>query len=462
METTKTNKGFSQWVRTSITARMLMVGGIVLVLLIPLIFVKGLINERSVRQQDVVNEVGSLWGKEVLVMGPVLKVPYRLYTESTKVISDTKKIITERKAQTKYAYFFPDALQLHAKVDAVKKERGIYETSVFSSTLDFSGHFGTPNFKENDINPEDVDWDKATILIRTSNLKGIKNEVVVQLGDQSTTLLSRYRKSSANEQQHYNTLTLHELESAFLGKTTLTEKGNTPFKLQMTVNGSRRLRFVPIGKNTELTMTSNWKDPSFTGSFLPEEDENKRITDEGFTAHWKVLQTNRRFGQSFLGSIPNLVDFAFGTELLVPVDEYQKSERSVKYGYLVITLTLLVFFLIQTISTISIHPFQYLMIGLALVLFYTLLISISEHQNFFSAYLIAGIAVVMLISTYSRSILKNNKFVLLIFSSLSALYAFIFVIIQLESYALLVGSIGLFVILATTMFASRKIDWAHS
>ena len=146
---------------------------------------------------------------------------------------------------------------------------------------------------------------------------------------------------------------------------------------------------------------------------------------------------------------------------MIPVDEYQKSERSVKYGFLVIGLTFLVFFLIQTMSKISIHPFQYLMIGVALTMFYTLLISISEHSSFLKAYCIAGIAVVSLISLYSKSILKNLKFPIFIGVSLTALYTFIFVIIQLENYALLVGSIGLFIILSSVMYASRKIDWGQ-
>jgi inner membrane protein len=144
---------------------------------------------------------------------------------------------------------------------------------------------------------------------------------------------------------------------------------------------------------------------------------------------------------------------------MVMVDEYQKSERSAKYGFLVIGLTFLIFFLIQTMSKIDIHPFQYLMIGLALTMFYTLLVSISEHSNFLKAYLVAGISVVVLITLYSKSILKNLKFPLFICLSLTALYTFIYVIIQLENYALLVGSIGLFLILAIVMFVSRKIDW---
>ncbi|KPM30603.1 Inner membrane protein [Croceitalea dokdonensis DOKDO 023] len=460
METQKLNKGFAHWVRQSTTARMLMIGFIILVLLVPLLFIKDLIRERSLRQQDVVTEVSGLWGKEILFMGPILKIPYNTYQESTKIIKDAKKVITERTKKINYAYFFPSTLAIDANVDAVKKDRGLYETSVFTSEMNFKGAFEMPDFGSKDISADDVLWDKASILMKTSNLKGIKNQITMQFGERPLVFLPKYQENN-KDIYGVDELVLHELHSGTIkGFTSSTTQ--LSFTTQMTVNGSQKIRFVPIGEKTTLTMESNWGDPSFTGSFLPEENGQENVTPKGFKAHWKVLQINRQFEQAFFGHLPDLREFSFGTELLVPVDEYQKSERSAKYGYLVITLTFLVFFLIQTISTIQIHPFQYLMIGLALVMFYTLLISISEHQNFLKAYTIASVSVVGLISLYSRSILKNRKFVVLVFTSLTALYLFIFVIIQLESYALLVGSIGLFAILATVMFASRKIDWNQS
>jgi inner membrane protein len=230
------------------------------------------------------------------------------------------------------------------------------------------------------------------------------------------------------------------------------------FSFDMNVNGSDAIKFIPIGKETSVSMKSNWPSPSFTGEFLPD-DNTKKITDDGFKASWKILQINRQFEQSFFGKLPDLTKFAFGTQLIVAVDEYQKSERAAKYGFLVIGLTILVFFLIQLISKVYIHPFQYVMVGLALVMFYTLLISISEHSSFFKAYIIAALSVLGLITLYARTILKGMKFPLLICLSLAALYSYIYIIIQMENYALITGSIGLFLILATIMFVSKKIDW---
>lgn len=448
------------WFKTSITARMLIIGFLILILMIPLLFVQGLITERAERQQSVINDINEKWGKELLIAGPVLKIPYLEYTEIEKFDEATKKTIKEKRANTKYAYFFPDDLHISSKVDAFKKEYGIYETAVFSSSMEFTGSFSMPDFETHDISPNDILWDKATFIIQTSNLKGIKESVSITLNKNNYSFIPRYKTPRNN--QPYNMLPfLHELESIRIPKQELPVNEPVEFTFRLHINGSDKIQFIPVGKETKVSMESNWEHPSFQGAFLPEKEveatEMQKL--KGFKAQWNVLQINRQFEQSFFGFLPNLSEFAFGVKLFLPVDHYQKSERSAKYGYLVIALTFLVFFLLQIISKIYIHPFQYLMIGLALVMFYTLLISISEHESFFKAYLYAGSAVVVLISLYSISILKNYKFPLLIFSTLASLYTFIYVIISLENYALLVGSIGLFVILALVMFFSRKIDW---
>ena len=232
------------------------------------------------------------------------------------------------------------------------------------------------------------------------------------------------------------------------------------FSLDFSVRGSKEIRFIPIGKETTAQINSTWKTAKFMGAFLPYNSD--KIKDDGFHAKWNILDVNRPFSQQHFNQLPYLNEFDFGVNFKIPVDEYQKSERSAKYGFLVICLTFLVFFLIQTISKIYMHPFQYLMIGLALLMFYTLLVSISEHSNFLKAYAIASISVIGLITAYAKNILKSLKFMLFIAASLTVLYAFIFIIIQLESYALLVGSVGLFCILAAVMFVSRKIDWSNN
>ncbi len=443
---------FGNWVKTSITARMLMVGFLVIILLIPLSYINSLINERAFRQNDVVNEINEKWGNNVLVYGPILKLPYKTYTETKTYNEKTKTYFKETQTHIKYAYIFPENLNSNVSVNSKTLKRGNFESAVYTSKMNFSGDYIKPQLKLKDIKDKDIVWEKASIIIKVSNLKGIKNEVVIALNNSKYAFETNFNDS--------NDSYLNELESAFIKKEDLPISASKNFDFSMTFNGSKQIEMIPVGKTTTMEMTSNWADPSFMGNYLPN-DETKDISKDGFKADWKVLHINRAFSQLHLNKIPNLNQFAFGTKFMVMVDEYQKSERSAKYGFLVIGLTFLIFFLIQTMSKISIHPFQYLMIGIALTMFYTLLVSISEHSTFLKAYLIAGISVIALITLYSKSILKTLKFPLFIGFSLTALYTFIYVIIQLENYALLVGSIGLFLTLAIVMFVSRKIDWSN-
>ncbi|SFD17499.1 cell envelope integrity protein CreD [Algibacter pectinivorans] len=441
---------FGHWLKTSITARMLMVGFLVIILLVPLSYINSLINERAFRQNDVVNEINKKWGNDVLVYGPILKLPYKTYSETKTFNEKTKTYFKETQTHIKYAYIFPEHLNATVNVNSKTLKRGNFESAVFTTTMDFTGNYIPVDLTAKGIKHEDIVWNDASIIIKTSNLKGIKSEVQIKLEDKAYSFETNFNQNTNSR--------LDVLESALVKNEDLFQTKNTPFSFSMTFNGSRQIELIPVGKTTIMHMNSNWADPSFMGNYLPN-DETKSITKDGFKADWKILHINRAFSQQHLKSIPKLSQFAFGTKFMVMVDEYQKSERSAKYGFLVIGLTFLVFFLIQTLSKIHIHPFQYLMIGLALTMFYTLLVSISEHSNFLKAYVIAGTSVIVLITLYSKSILKTFKFPLFIGLSLTGLYAFIYVIIQLENYALLVGSIGLFLILAIVMFVSRKIDW---
>jgi len=451
----KQQNKFGNWLKTSSTARMLMIGILIIVLLIPLSFVESLIRERAQRQETVVNEINEKWGNEVLLYGPILKIPYKTYTEKLLTNSETKKVTTETISHTNYAYFFPEKLAIKSEINPEVKKRGIYKTSVYQSNMELTGNFTKPDFSTIEVEDKNVLWDKATILIKTSNLKGINNQVQISVNNNFYSFVPKYEEQQKNTFL-INEVTLHKLETSYLKKDEL-NLNNQPFLIKLTVSGSEQFKIIPIGKETNLNVKSNWKTANFTGEFLPLNSD--KITEDGFDAKWKVLHINRPFSQEYFKNLPNLNEYAFGVNFKIPVDEYQKSERSAKYGFLVIALTFLIFFLIQSISKINIHPFQYLMIGLALIMFYTLLISISEHSNFLKAYLTAGISVIALITLYSKSILKTFKFPLFIGISLTALYSFIFIIIQLENYALLVGSLGLFVILSAVMYASRKIDW---
>lgn len=424
----------------SATAKVIMVGLLTLVLLIPLSFVQRLISERAERKQEVIKEITSKWGESVLLYGPIIKVPYLVHTP----ISKSSEFATE----THYAYFFPDELDSKINVNTTEKQRNNYDAVVFSSEMKFKGNFSMPSFSTQNILPENILWNKSSIIINTSNLKSIKDGMKINLAGKTLDFNTSENNASSLSQLETQPINLSDYFSG--------EKAS--FNFNVSYNGSQQLMLIPIAKTNAANIKSNWKSPKFSGFFLPNGDE-KKTNASGFEANWKILEFNRPFAQSYFGVLPNLEKYAFGVDFIIPVDEYQKNERASKYGFLVIGLTFLIFFVIQSISKISIHIFNYTMIGLALIMFYTLLIAITEHSTFLTAYLIAGTSVVVMITLYSISLLKHRKFPLLIAFSLTALYTFIFVIIQLENYALLVGSIGLFLILGLIMYFSRKIDW---
>ncbi|HEY0046002.1 MAG TPA: cell envelope integrity protein CreD [Flavobacterium sp.] len=433
----------------STTAKLMLVGILTLVLLIPLAFVQELIEERSQRQKEVVAETTQKWGSTVYFYGPILKVPYKTYVETVTVNEKTKVATTNRTAAIQYAYVFPETLDNKSAVTTKVLKRSNYESVVFNAKMKFTGNYVKPDLSAKNISDADILWDKATILIKTTNLKSIRNEVKINFAGSPYTFQPIFSDTGSSEEA---------LETSFIDAAKLTSGANLTFEFDIAYDGSQQIMMVPIGKVTTAKMESNWASPSFTGNFLPGHSI-KEMSDKGFVTDWKVLQINRPFTQQSFERLPNLRQYAFGVDFIIPANEYQQNERAAKYGFLVIGLTFLIFFLIQTISKINIHIFQYTMIGLALIMFYTLLISITEHSSFLKAYLIAGTSVVAMITLYSYSVLKNRKFAVFTGISLSVLYTFIFVIIQLENYALLFGSVGLFLILGAVMYMSRKIDW---
>ena len=433
----------------STTAKMIMVGLLTFVLLIPLLFVQNLILERSQRKSEVVNEISNLWGSDVAFYGPVLRIPYNTYENINVIDQKTGATTLQRRATTNFVYFFPNELTNTSKVKKNESlKRGLFNPVVFTANMNFKGNFKAPNFTKLNISEESIQWDKAAIIVKTTNLKSIKSELKIQLNNEKLTF-----EPQPDDKSNYSVLATNLFDYK-----TLATNNNLNFNFGITYNGSNSINFIPIGKLTSVGIDSDWESPSFEGSFAAN-DTTKIVNKDGFHVEWKILDINRTFSQQYANVLPDLEDYRFGVKLIDTVDEYQQNERVSKYGFLVIGLTFLIFFLIQSISKINIHIFQYSMIGIALIMFYTLLISITEHSSFSLAYGISGIAVVIMITLYSISILKNRKFPLFIATSLSVLYTFIYVIIQMEDYALLVGSIGLFFILGAVMYFSRKIDW---
>jgi inner membrane protein len=245
-------------------------------------------------------------------------------------------------------------------------------------------------------------------------------------------------------------------ESGIHAPVDFTEGQENRFEFDIDLNGSRSLGFIPLGKETNVKVTSTWNDPSFSGAFLP---DDRKIDENGFRASWNILQLNRNFPQNWINDDYSVSESAFGVELITPVDNYQKSDRSVKYAILFIGLTFLVFFFAEVMTKTRIHPVHYLLTGFAVVIFYSLLTALSEHISFNVAYLVSAVVIISMVGVFSKSLYGKWQVTLSVISCLAALYVFLFVILQLTDYSLLLGNIGLVIILAIVMYFSRKIDW---
>jgi inner membrane protein len=288
-------------------------------------------------------------------------------------------------------------------------------------------------------------FDKAEFVIGIDDLRGIEQQVVLNWNNEKVSFNPGVSSSDIVESGINALIPLNPNDSTAYN-----------FSLNLDLKGSQTLYFTPVGKVTDITLSSEWPDPSFNGAFLP---DTRDVNDKGFSANWNVLHLNRNYPQIWKNNSFSIAESSFGIDLLLPVDNYQKSYRSIQYAILFIGFTFLVFFFIEVLNKVFIHPIQYILVGVALVVFYTLLLSISEHLEYNLAFAVSAFATLLLIAGYVRAILKSGKLTLLISGILTVLYSFIFVIIQLQDYALLIGSIGIFLILGLVMYFSRKIDW---
>jgi len=452
------------WFNESIVVKLTTIGFLLLILLIPQAWIESIIHERQQRANEVMNEVTSKWSGEQTLTGPVLVIPF---TNREKI--DKGKEGIEIREWTQDAYFLPESLYASGTVSPEILHRGIFDAAVYESTLLFKAKFNTPDFKKLNINESDIHWADAKMVMGISDLRGIKNNPAFKINDHDLV-------SEPSNNIGFSTVTslkgnAEEISLDYSNANRRSKGSNgivaaMPWKvaedfsenvsINLNLKGSSQLFFVPTGKNTEATLEGPWPNPSFDGEFLP---ETRTVTETSFNATWKVLHYNRPFSQAWTEIDTELSGSDFGARLLIPVDQYQKSIRTAKYGVLIILLTFVSLFLVELIRKIKIHSFQYLLIGVALIIYYTLLLSFSEHMGYNLAYLIASLATVVLVSLYSKTFLQNWTMVGFFFSLISFFYGFIFVIIQLQDYSLLIGSIGLFLVIASIMYFSRNIKW---
>lgn len=414
----------------------------VMLLQLPIAAIEGTIFERQMTRESAIQEVTSTWGGHQEIAGPVLSIPYLEHW------IDEKKV--ERTA-TRHAYFLPSKLQVKGDVKTEIRYRGIFEVPLYQTALEVEGVMPQPNFDEWPIASRDILWDSATLVVGISDPKAIREQVILDWND---------RKLPFGPGQDSAASLLSggiHLRVPGLGRGKAGDAHR--FRFSMVLGGSSGLRFLPFGTDTDVELTSGWPDPSFAGSYLPSQ---RTVTPNGFEAKWHVLHLARNYPEKWLGdqvAASTLSGSSFGVSFISPVTAYSATSRAVKYQILFVGLTFLVFFLVEVFRRMKIHPVQYLLVGSALCVFYLLLLALSEHLGFEIAYGLGSLAVVGTVSGYCYSILKNVKLASIIVGQLTGLYAFLYVLLQIQDYALLVGSLGILAVLATVMFVTRKIDW---
>lgn len=422
-------------IANSVSFKIITIFVLILLLLIPSSMIKSLIRERENRKQEVIKEISSKWGHEQTIVGPIISIPYRKYFED----KDGKKTFS-----ILYMHFLPDNIDITGKIFPKIRYRAIYEAVLYNTQVVITGNFSYPQIDEMDIPKENIVWSGAYISFGISDMRGIKEQIEAKINNIAISMNPGIESNDV-------------IASGVSAKIQIKERVESySFKFALNLNGTHQISFVPVGKLTTVSMSSSWPDPSFDGAYLPVE---RSIRKDGFTAKWKVLHLNRDYPQYWKGNKHKVYDSSFGVKLFIPIDIYQKSMRTAKYAIMFIVFTFMAFFFSEVMNKMRVHPIQYLLIGLAITMFYTLLISISEHINFDTAYLISSLAVIILIAGYAKSVLKHIYLSIMVGCILAILYAYFYLLLQLENYALLLGSIGLFVVLSLVMFMTRKIDW---
>jgi inner membrane protein len=440
--------------RNSTVIKLFGVGALILVMLIPLAMIRGVLSDRRQRRNEAVDEITASWGKEQNVIGPVLGVPFQYKFKSMKDATMPDGHVERREVEEMLvanAFFLPESLKIASDAQTQTLHRGIYDAIVFRAQIKLEGKFMTPDFGALKIDLKDVLWKDAFVTVAVSDLRGTRQGLVLDWNGAKRSM----RPGSQLPGYTTGAAALLALDQP-IGSA-------AEFSIALDVNGSGGIFFAPFAVQNEAELKSNWPDPGFRGAFLPAE---RAVRPDGFDAKWKVSYYGRDYPQMWTSIGGNqrfnektVSASFFGAEFLSILDAYRFVERSIKYGVLFLVLVFTTFFLFEVTARQKIHPFQYLMVGAALCLFYLLLLSISEFLGFGLAYLIAGIASTVLISWYCNFFLGGGVRTLMIGAGLAGVYTFLYITLRQQDYALLMGAIALFVLLAVVMYVTRKVDW---
>jgi len=419
---------------TRILIKGMTTGFLILIMLIPSIYILNLVEERQEYQREVIKEVSEKWSNGQTISGPYFVIPF-----TQTGLNDKKEMVS----QEGNLLLLPEKLAMEGNLDPVEKRRGIYKVALYRAALNLSGNFLPSQVKAQE--GQTIHWQNATLCLGIADSRGIEKQLSGKIGGRDISFEAGMPPNPLSEK---GASVLFPLDIASLS-------GKIEFNIPVNIRGSEQLQVLPLGKTTTFKLQSPWKSPSFSGKFLPD----YTLDAKGFAAQWEVLHFNRDFPQVWQNRNYNAKEYAFGLSLVQPVDNYDKTLRSVKYAILFVGLTFGFFFLFELLMGYKVHAVQYLLVGLALVIFFTLLLSISEFLGFNAAYSIAALATITLITLYAKTLFATWRNALMAGGFLALLYTYIFTLIQLEDSALLIGSIGLFLLVALAMYVSRRINW---
>jgi len=429
-------------IRNSPMLRLLWVGFLTLLLQIPIFMIGGLVSERQERRDTAVSEVSSKWGNDQALTGPALVVPY-----TYRWLQPQDKGEPISRSETRHVIFLPEQLRIHGTLDSEVRARGIFSIPVYNLRLTVEGEFTRPDLSSLNIDPADVLWDGAHLSLGISDARAIQEETAVSWNGRSVPF-------SPGTHAFTDVSTgIHAMVGLPAGAQRLA------FSFPLALNGSHGVSLTPFGQTTVVELKSNYGDPSFQGNWLP---TRRTVSDSGFEAEWSIPYLGRNYAQAWGGevSMREAIDASrFGVDLVNPVDHYRMASRSVKYAGLYILLTFATVWLIEVLSGVRVHPIQYVLLGGALCLFFLLELSLSEHLGFPAAYALASLLVIVMIGAYCWVVLQRLGRALIVGVGVTLLYLYLYILLMNEDYALLIGSTGLFVILAAIMYATRRVDW---
>lgn len=445
--------------------KLVLIGILVLLLGIPLALVWTLVAEREGRSFEVRNEVARTWGAQQSLGGPFLIVPY--VARVTSLVGDKQTDHNE----DRLAVFLPERLDVQTRTTSQVLHRSIYEVPVYSSEMTVSGHFGAPDMSKVASDAVAVRWGETILALGITDVSGLKQASVVKLGATDELAFEPSIGIAASSMSGIHAR-LSDAKHAGAGAVAASGSGaatsSAPapfdFSFSLALSGSSSVSFTPVARETEVSVASDWPSPSFNGAFLPVE---RKIDAHGFTASWHVPHLARSVPQEWSMTAPELSlgrldSYQFGANLYVPVDFYDLVSRAIKYGLLFPAVSFMAVLIMEVLTRRRLHPVQYAFAGVALVLFFVLLLSFSEHIGFAPAYLLSALATSGMLAAYVWRAMESVAKGLVMLAVLLILYGLLYLILRLEDYALLAGSVAGFALLTAAMFLTLGVDWSDS